>query len=248
MQGIRRPVLLDMTRTLRRMAAVGVFLALALSAPAQQPQATSLPEFATTLKGIERYFVLLDRGDANVRHEKLAMLMAHHGLKLPDADRARLADMAARAYPYVIETLDSRGGYLQLRCAVCETTEFLTYWARPKQSDLVASVSRSCGPVCEDDLTFYALAAGKLAPVEAASVMPVVTRAEFLRDPRNADILDQDPFPLLYHLPRQGTTICIELDGAENLDAFKGSSLSIEWRRGKFHKGSFGSCRAAGVK
>ena len=193
-------------------------------------------EYAKTLKGIERHYVFMSGKTPGIW--STVILMNYHQQPIPEAIQKFIEN---RHLPGMIETLDRKAGYMKTVCLGCESTSFLTYWTNPGQPDLVADVSRGCGPVCEDRITFYHAGPDGMTKLDTTSIIGKVTQEMFLAEGGDPNVFNQDAYELLFHLPQKGTSIRVTLDaGGPN---FKGNCMDLLWNKGTFTQGPIKTCK-----
>ena len=147
----------------------------------------------------------------------LQSLLRYHGDSLEAKKTEVLAYNTNEFIPaYEIRELDAKNGYMVYYPIGTETIITTTYWNLASGSQLIATETTGCGPVCESDILFHKHHKGKLSKLNTADIMPDIGLLREMLVPDYKTI--QDPLELKFELPRKGKNIsfclennCIEL-------------------------------------
>ena len=139
-----------------------------------------------------------------------------------------------------LDKLDVKNGYLRVHLG--EGFLEMAYWNMDdKQSQLIASNLRQCGPVCQDALQFYHYRQGKLTPVESKKILQLPDIAEFFTiSPKTTSVQRQHiaEISVLCDLPRQGKNLVCYPENTmiEELALPPHKKITLSWNGHGFSK------------
>lgn len=210
-------------------------------------------DYAKKLRGIEYYFVEIAKNKPKVTFEKIRLLMIYNKASIPSEVEKHYSELENPNYPYKINLLDKRSGYLKLNCIGCENTTFMTYWNVKDGSKLIGVVNRGCGPVCEDDVSFFKYKKNKLSSIPRYNVIPNIKKSEFRNNVKfvvppvfkgmtPSEFENMEPWEVTYNLPRSGKTILVSFDLSSE-KYFTGNCMKLLWQDGRFARTPVSYCK-----
>jgi len=187
--------------------------------------------------------------DQTVSLQKMAELMRYRTGKVPESlstllPKPKEGQQPFEAeYPFHIDKINRKTGYMQMSRKGAEGTITMTYWNIDKSRKLIGTAYSLCTMICEvGSLSFSLYKDGKFEsynPIEGSE--DVLDTKYFLQDRNNTAALKRDSAVLQFSLPEKGTDIIISLDGVfDEEGSFKNNyrfgCVKLVWQK---KKGSF---------
>jgi len=170
------------------------------------------------LKGIDQFFVT----DSYKRLQAILIRNDH-----PEVSRVNeiLENVSTSEPDYYLEDYMPENGYLSFTPGPIEVFVDMVYWNVSDGSQLIATQSRACGPVCDDmDISFERYANGSYEALENG--IPAVRELSLILVPDLAELEKLDPFEFYFKLPIKGKDLNFCLEG--------GDCLLLKWNDGTF--------------
>jgi len=119
----------------------------------------------------------------------------------------------------LISELDSKNGYIRYAPPGAEVTYTKVYWNLTDGTQMIATESWACGPICESEIYFSKYEKGKYKSLDLPDVIPQINELP--------PTIDESGVPLEYQfvLPRQGKDIKYCLDE---------KCITLKWAEGRF--------------
>ncbi len=119
----------------------------------------------------------------------------------------------------LISELDSKNGYIRYAPPGAEVTYTMVYWNLKDGSQVIATESWACGPICESEIFFTKYEKGNYRSLELTDVIPQINELPPTVDESG------DPVEYQFVLPKQGKDIKYCLDE---------KCITLKWSEGRF--------------
>ena len=179
----------------------------------------SLNDYINELKGIDKFFV-------RESYKRLLKLFERKEDDRLDNIRNILEGVELDEPDYIIGLYEPKNGYLVYEPGPVSVMIDMVYWNVSDNSQLIAIQTRSCGPVCDLEISFLSYKEGTYTELDTNDVIPDLTMLskklvpEYDPDDKNAD-----PIEFRFMLPRKGKDLKYCVDS---------NCVNLKWMDGKF--------------